>query len=316
MEKKLFNSKKLGRLATGNIGKVLGKTGMSTSRIKELKTEEEDILEKNLVWVFASPRSGTSWLANELLSYCTHTMDEPYIGHHLESIGIAQNRQKLIDFHKKRNTYFFSDLYKNTWKFFLRKLILNRIHVQFQDLSRKIIIKEPNGSLGADNLIGCLPSSKIIIVLRDGRDVVDSLIDSRKEGAWGIESDSSPITFRNKFAFLKKQSELWTIRTKLLLKIYKNYNKDLRLKIKYEMLKENTIEELKKIYEFLDIKIPESELNNLVKKYSFDNIPEDKKGTGKVKRSASPGKWKENFNEEEKNAMKEIMGKMLLELGY
>jgi len=41
----------------------------------------------------------------------------------------------------------------------------------------KIIIKEPHGSLAADTISECLPNSKIIILLRDGRDVLDSEVD-------------------------------------------------------------------------------------------------------------------------------------------
>ena len=41
MEKKLFDSNKLGKLATGKIGKFLGKNGINHPRIKELKQEEE-----------------------------------------------------------------------------------------------------------------------------------------------------------------------------------------------------------------------------------------------------------------------------------
>ena len=51
--------------------------------MKFLSEEEELALEKNLVWVFADRRSGTTWLAKELLSHQTKIMDEPLIGLHL-----------------------------------------------------------------------------------------------------------------------------------------------------------------------------------------------------------------------------------------
>ena len=120
----------------------------------ELTPEQEDILEKNLVWIFASPRSGTTWVAAELLSNYTHIMDEPYIGTHLagpfngimgkDADSSYSRREKMVKQHRSRDDYFFSNRYKDSWKHFARKLILNRIYAQFQDLEKKIIIKEPN----------------------------------------------------------------------------------------------------------------------------------------------------------------------------
>ena len=46
------------------------------------------------------------------------------------------------------------------------------------------------------------------------------------------------------------------------------------------------------------------------------SIPDDQKGKGKSKRSATPGLWKEHFNEEEKKVLNEIMEEVLRKLGY
>ena len=287
------------------------------SKKNSLEPVDETTLEKNLVWIFASPRSGTSWLGNQLLDYNTKSMDEPYIGHHLESVGIAQNRKKFIDFHKQRNDYFFCDAYQDVWKYYLRKLFLNRIHVQFNDLKHKIIIKEPNGSLGADNILSCLQDSKWILVLRDGRDVIDSLVDARQKGGWSTNMDLNPLNPKNRLSFITHQANLWISRTSLLLKLYEeDANKKLCHVVKYEDLLKNTSSELKKIYDFIGIDIPEDKLDKIVQKHSFQNIPDNRKGSGQVTRSATPGKWQENFNEEEKKILNQIMGPMLRKFGY
>jgi len=158
---------------------------IKSQRQKELTPDEEDKLERNLVWIFASPRSGTSWLGNQLLTYNTLSMDEPHLGYHIASMGIIQNRTKYTQFHQKRESYFFCDKYNDTWRYFLRKLILNRIFAQFKNLEKKIIIKEPNGSFGCDQILSCLPNSKFLLLLRDGRDVLDSLVDAKKRRRMG-----------------------------------------------------------------------------------------------------------------------------------
>jgi len=62
------------------------KNEMNLPKIKELTLEEESILEKNLVWIFASPRSGTQWLGTQLLEYNTIICHGPSVGLNLSSI--------------------------------------------------------------------------------------------------------------------------------------------------------------------------------------------------------------------------------------
>jgi len=73
-----------------------------------LSSEEELILEKNLVWIFADRRSGTTWLALELLSHNTKIMDEPLIGLHLGKFSHTnENIKRTLDIQGDRDDYFF-----------------------------------------------------------------------------------------------------------------------------------------------------------------------------------------------------------------
>ena len=290
-------------------------------RPSPLTESEEDELEKNLVWIFASARSGTSWLGMELLSYETFSINEPQIGLHL---GMKQNKSRdnlvrNIEMFEDNPDYFFSNRFQNTWYYFLRKLILNRIYAQFNTTKVKIIIKEPNGSLGADLLIKCLPKSLMIFLLRDGRDVIDSSIDARRSKSWATKQyNLTPISDEKELRLveIENMAKGWNNLMFILKSCYAHHDPKLKIKIKYEDLLQNTSSELKKIYDFIGIDISEDKLNKIIQKYSFDKISEDKKGSGKVTRSATPGKWKENFSEEEQKIMQDIMGKTLSDLGY
>jgi len=83
--------------------------------IPELTAEQEDTLEKNLVWIISSPKSGTTWLAQLLSSHDAFRFDEPLIGLHL---GFMEHKGssfiRRIDKAKARANYFFSDEYKDT----------------------------------------------------------------------------------------------------------------------------------------------------------------------------------------------------------
>jgi len=67
---------------------------------------------------------------------------------------------------------------------------------------------------------------------------------------------------------------------------------------------------------FIGIKLSKNEIDKIVNKYSFTKIPQHEKGHGMQKRSASPGKWKENFNNEEKEIINDILGETLRKLRY
>jgi len=67
---------------------VKHKMGVVKKR-KDLSEGQEGELEKNLVWIIGPPRSGTTWLGTQLLSFQTKSMNEPQLGLHL---GMRQPR--------------------------------------------------------------------------------------------------------------------------------------------------------------------------------------------------------------------------------
>ena len=161
----------------------------------------------------------------------------------------------------------------------------------------------------------CLPNSKIIFLVRDGRDVVDSWIDAHREGSW--EPDRKSLkTPQERMQKITEYSNYWKNLTSTVQIAYQKHNPDLRLLVKYENLRKDTLSELKKVYEFLDIKTDDSELEQIIDKYRFEKIPFFSRGKGKFHRSAKPGNWKKNFNQQEQEAMNSIMGPALKKMGY
>lgn len=178
-------------------------------------------------------------------------------------------------------------------------------------------MKEPSSYLDASDIIAqCTPKSKVIIILRDGRDVLDSIVDGRKQGGWMLTSESGVITEESRLSFIDQSSKWWVLQSEVLLRTYETLSKERRFLIRYEDLLKNTFENLQKIYAFLEIPISDDELRNVISKNSFENIPTELKGEGKFYRIASPGKWKHNFNEKETQLMNKIMGDMLVKIGY
>ncbi|HUS50584.1 MAG TPA: sulfotransferase domain-containing protein [Candidatus Paceibacterota bacterium] len=289
------------------------------NKISELTIEDEEVLEKNLVWIFGSARSGTTWLADQLLSFNTKIINEPHITEFLDMSAHHKHPEisRSYDEFKKNPNYFFSDEYKNTWNYYLRKLILNRFHVEARDLSKRIIVKEPGG-LGASDIISkCLPNCKMIIMIRDPRDIIDSIWDgTQKNGFMSKLTAVTPKHKKDRINFIRGQSRWWIKLMENLLETYKKQSRNKVIQVRYEEIRNNTFDILKRIYQFLEIEIKDETIEEIICKYSFKNIPSSQKGSGKFFRSASPGKWKENFSDDEKNIMNEIMSNTLKKLGY
>jgi stalled ribosome alternative rescue factor ArfA len=198
--------------------------------------------------------------------------------------------------------------------YYLRKLILHRFYSQIKNKNKKTIVKEVVHFGATEIFSESMNNSKMIFLHRDGRDYVDSLIAAIRKGVFHhvrMSNVDQRIT-----QFVQGHSLTWTVRTHNFLKGFEMHPEKLRYMVKYEDILANTFEELGKLYEFLEIDISNAELENITEKYSFKNIPKNQKGEGKFKRSASPGKWKENFNEEQQNIMHEVMGPTLKKIGY
>lgn len=286
-------------------------------RVEELPPDKESELERKLIWILGARRSGTTWLGQQLLSYQTNYLHEPNITDHLAIPESGGNYVRRVDVRRNVRSYFFCQNYKNTWLYYLRKLILYRIYADFQDLSKKIVVKEPTLELDVFDIIAeALPLSKFILIIRDGRDIMDSHIDARQEGGWQIVNPSGIIRQEDRMRFITRQSHMWVKEMESLLGTYESGSAELRFLVRYEDLRANTFDILKAIYRFVEIDIADEDLRKLIDKFDFAKIPDSRKGSGKFYRSATPGLWREHFSQEEKDVMWELMGEMLSKLGY
>jgi len=274
---------------------------MESPKFKELTSEQEKSLECNITWFFCMPQ--TTEIA-KLVPYNMEIMFEPLIGQHLGIVtdrrteGISTNK----DIHGKRKDYFFSENYKKMWKTTLRKMILNRIHAQFQNLVlQKAIIEHPTSNFGADVLENCLPNSRIIVLILDGRMFIDfqvsSFLKTNPTSKKGINLDTK------KNSFIEQQAKRWLKMIQILKLLQKTHSKELFLMVRCEDLIKNPLNTLKNIYQFLDVKINEKDLINISHKIQNNEKLID-------------NSWQTNFSEDEKDLMNDIIGKTLGELGY
>jgi hypothetical protein len=68
---------------------------------------------------------------------------------------------------------------------------------------------------------------------------------------------------------------------------------------------------MKRIYSTLGIEVDERKLAQVVKEHSWENIPKEKKGEGKVYRKATPGGWREDLTPEQARIAEEVTRPLL-----
>jgi len=244
---------------------------MKSENIEELTKNEELELEKNLIWLFGYPNYAVNLLSKQLSWKKNFLIDKPQYCKEPGVIKLGLHSARTSWEWRQDPDYFFSKRYIETWKFYLRRLILNRIYSQFNDFSKKIIINEPEG-VGASTIISkTFPKSTIIFLVEEN---LSSVIDSFSDD---LLTDRSKLPVSSLFDLDKNDvNKIVTNRfskfKKIIMETYDFHSKQVRYMVKFEDLISNSKEELKKIYKFLGIKINENELEKIVTEYSFENL--------------------------------------------
>ena len=269
---------------------------------------------ENIVWIFGTGRSGSTWLGSMMggLDGCA-MWNEPLVGnlfgnfHYFRVGGRKPGRQ-----------YILGEPYKETWLGPMRDLVLGGAAARFPELMEGgyLIIKEPNGSIGSPLLMEALPESRMIFLIRDPRDVVASSMDARSEGSWLSERreaqrrTSKPD--RNPNVYVRMRANSYVQQIEKTGQAYRAHGGH-KVMVRYEDLRADTLETMKRIYTALEIPVEEAELARSVEKNSWENIPEQEKGEGKKRRKAKPGGWKEDLTARQVEIVEEITGPLLNE---
>ena len=290
--------------------------------------------EDRLVWIFGSSRSGSTWLLRMLSELeGAVPIDDPHLGHHLglwRPIPLAwaaadgePDLTTLLEIKRQKPDYFFSDRYREDWAPALKQLITTRFEAQARDVLAEaepsetplVVVKEP-GSHTADLLLSLFPRSKMIFLLRDGRDVVDSWLDAHRAGSWAVREGAFPVSPEGREALVRWQSSVWTYRTEVVQRAYEAHPGSQKLMVRYEDLLEDAGAQLERISGLVGDSADRAWLERIAEVYDYESVPGAEKGAGKEIREARPGSWRRHTTREEQQAMLEIMGPKLAELGY
>lgn len=291
--------------------------------------------ESRIVWIFGSPRSGSTWLLQLLAEHnAVVPINEPLIGHYLGpfladlpgAVASDLDRETFTISRLRRHDQanIFSTQFDDVWPPLLGKLLRGRFYayaVRFPagvPLARSLVaIKEPNGSQAADLIMTAMPRSRLLFLLRDGRDVVDSELAANMQGSWvskefpgmrGIASED-----RVDLAVLCAYKWLW--RTQVVQDTFRAHCGPKYL-VRYEDLRREPVRVLGSIFNWLGIEADDEELGTWVRRNSFERLDEDARGPQQFFRAAEPGRWRRSLDDQEQAAVERVIGTKLRELGY
>jgi hypothetical protein len=271
---------------------------------------------ENVVWIFCSNRSGSTWLSSMMGEIEGHEVwNEPLVGKLFGDLYYAGAAG-----HQKVKHYILGDYHKGSWLDSIQSFVLSEATARFPEVAEGgyLIIKEPNGSIGAPLLSEAMPASRVIFLVRDPRDVAASGLDAARKGSWQYENAADRGWKRE--ALADNQPDVWVRRRA------QNYvrhagkardayeaHKGPKVLIRYEELRDDTPGTMERLYSTLGIQVGGEELARAVEKHAWENIPEKEKGQGKFYRRAKPGGWREDLTPGQVEIVEQVSAPLLKE---
>jgi Sulfotransferase family len=269
------------------------------------------IAPENMIWIFGTGRTGSTWLAA--------MMEEPE-GHDVwfePRVGTVFDPQRFQRHGGKH--FILASQYKDVWLRSIRNFILDGANARFPELDGGYLaVKEPGGSVGAGLIMEALPESGMVLLIRDPRDVVASWLDATRKGGWqtrrrgegGRRAESLAETKPN--AFVRRHANAYLQHVGSARRAYEAHE-GRKVVVRYEDLRADTLGTMKRMYGELNVPVEEAQLAKAVEKHSWENIPEEEKGQGKFYRKATPEAWREDLTRRQVKTVERITAPLLEE---
>ena len=198
------------------------------------------------------------------------------------------------------------------WSYSIRNFVLDGIQYVHPSIrsDEYLIVKEPDGAVGAPLLMQALPESRMILLVRDPRDVTASAFDATRRGNWMYEVTGSngrkeKLADRDPNNFARGRASAYVRQMSAAKRAYDSHRGPKAL-IRYEDLKSDSLHSMRDLCAALQIAIEEQELKQVIGKHSWERVPEAEKGEGKFYRKATPGGWRNDLTPQQIKIVEKI----------
>jgi hypothetical protein len=270
----------------------------------------------NMIWIFCTSRSGSTWLRSMMAEIEGHKVwEEPSVGRLFGAFYRKAQKRQLASPH-----FIMGNPTRRGWISLIRAFVLDgaRYAHPFLDPGHYLVIKEPDSASGAPLIMEALPESRMIFLVRDPRDVAASVLDAARKGSWMYEV-LDKAAWRQKAQADRKPDNFVRARANSYLKLVGSIkeaydaHEGRKVLVRYEDLRADPLGEMKRIYSTLEIPAEEEALARAVEKHSWETIPEKEKGEGKFYRKGTPGGWRDDLTPEQAQVVEDITAPLLKE---
>lgn len=261
--------------------------------------------EDRLGWVIGCGRTGSTWLAEMLgnIPRIRH-WHEPYYGRFFRHL--SEHPEEL-----DRKGAFFSRRHEETWVQGLRDLFFGMARARFPQFGRHaLVVKEVNTPELYPWLRRVFPLSRVILLLRDPYDVLDSYLDMQKPGSWNASfaEGRDPLDPER----VRRTAEHIRETTALALRTYDETPPDRRIRLSYEELLVDPVPGLAACGGLLSVDIDPVEAREIVERFDFRKY--EQTGPLEFRRKGQAGGWRTSENFARRSPVPEIAGEVLLPL--
>ncbi len=286
----------------------------------EIGRRVNDILDKQLFFVFGYPKSGTTWVQHLLNGH-----PEIWCGGEslftrflplLEDATARYNDQVARINHHNQNTQNYAQFTDENVRF----LFMNAVGLLLDNLvdaaSVKCIGDKTPEYLKANELFAELfPEAKFIHIIRDVRDVTVS--------GWFQNLRLYGDEYKTRYPDLRSYAELcareWCDEIEQA-RLFDRSHPNGYIEVRYEDLQNDPCGAIRRMLEFLDVDASSSMVNRCREAGSFERVAQGRK-PGREKpdsffRKGIVGDWKNHFGQHELDTVMQRSGRLLRELGY
>ena len=192
--------------------------------------------------------------------------------------------------------------------------LVERAAERYDVKSPLVLLKEVAGAHAAPLVMSMFPRSKLVFLVRDGRDVVDSQTAANQPGGWlPVGGWTTP---EERYEYISRRARTWVGDVASIERAFQAHPAELRKTVRYEDLLAAPAANLGPLVEWLGLRRSKQWLERAVEANAFASVAPEQKGPKKFFRSATPGAWRKNMTDEEAAALESVMGDKLRELGY